>query len=122
VLIFSEYNDVVRELGRRLCIPVIVHDTPPAERRAILEKFRAGVYTKLATGRVLNEGVDVPDAAVAIVVSGSGTRREHVQRLGRVLRPKAGRAVLYELVTRDTSEPRVARRRRAPVTSDTGET
>lgn len=121
VLIFSEYNDVVRELGRRLCIPVIVHDTPPAERRTILERFRAGVYTKLATGRVLNEGVDVPDATVAIVLSGSGTRREHVQRLGRVLRPKAGRAVLYELVTRDTSEPRVARRRRAPLTREAGE-
>ncbi len=121
VLIFSEYNDVVRELGQRLCIPVIVHDTPPVERRAILEKFRTGQYTKLATGRVLNEGVDVPDASVAIVLSGSGTRREHVQRLGRVLRPKAGRAVLYELITRDTSEPRVARRRRAPLTREAGE-
>jgi superfamily II DNA or RNA helicase len=112
VLIFSEYNAAVEELGRRLCLPVIVHTTPPAERRAILERFRAGVYTKLATGRVLNEGVDVPDAAVAIVLSGSGTRREHLQRLGRILRPKAGGAVLYELVTRDTAEPRVARRRR----------
>lgn len=121
VLIFSEHKDIVLELGRRLCIPVIVHDTPPAERRAILEKFRAGQYTKLATGRVLNEGVDVPDASVAIVVSGSGTRREHVQRLGRVLRPKAGRAVLYELVTRDTSEPRVAWRRRAPAVSAAGD-
>jgi superfamily II DNA or RNA helicase len=114
VLIFSEYNAAVEELGRRLCIPVIVHTTPPAERRAILEKFRAGVYTKLATGRVLNEGVDVPDASVAIVLSGSGTRREYLQRLGRILRPKAGGAVLYELVTRDTAEPSVAKRRRQP--------
>lgn len=114
VLIFSEYNAVVEELGRNLCLPVIVHSTPPAERRAILERFRAGVYTKLATGRVLNEGVDVPDASVAIILSGSGTRREHIQRLGRILRPKAGEAVLYELVTRDTAEPRVAKRRRQP--------
>lgn len=112
VLIFSEYNAAVEELGRRLCIPVIVHTTPATERRTILEKFRAGVYTKLATGRVLNEGVDVPDASVAIVLSGSGTRREHLQRLGRILRPKAGGAVLYELVTRDTAEPSVAKRRR----------
>ncbi|MGI8554614.1 MAG: DEAD/DEAH box helicase [Dehalococcoidia bacterium] len=111
VLIFSEYNAAVEELGRRLCIPVIVHTTPAAERRAILEKFRAGVYTKLATGRVLNEGVDVPDASVAIVISGSGTRREHVQRLGRILRPKASGAILYELITRDTTEPAVAKRR-----------
>ena len=115
VLIFSEYNAAVEELGRRLCIPVIVHTTPTAERRAILEKFRAGVYTKLATGRVLNEGVDVPDASVAIVLSGSGTRREHLQRLGRILRPKVGGAVLYELITRDTAEPRVAKRRREGV-------
>lgn len=116
VLIFSEYNAAVEELGRRLCIPVIVHTTPPAERRAILERFRSGAYTKLATGRVLNEGVDVPDASVAIVLSGSATRREHIQRLGRILRPKAGRAVLYELVTRDTTETGVARRRRQPPT------
>lgn len=115
VLIFSEYNAAVEELGRRLCLPVIVHSTPPAERRAVLERFRAGAYTVLATGRVLNEGVDVPDASVAIVLSGSGTRREYIQRLGRILRPKAGEAVLYELVTRDTAEPRVASRRRQPV-------
>jgi superfamily II DNA or RNA helicase len=114
VLIFSEYNAAVEELGRRLCIPVIVHTTPVLERRAILERFRAGAYTKLATGRVLNEGVDVPDASVAIVLSGSGTRREHVQRLGRILRPKAGTAVLYELITKDTAEPGVAKRRRTP--------
>ncbi|MGH2585445.1 MAG: DEAD/DEAH box helicase, partial [Dehalococcoidia bacterium] len=113
VLIFSEYNAAVEELGRQLCIPVIVHTTPPAERRAILERFRAGRYSKLATGRVLNEGVDVPDASVAIVLSGSGTRREYLQRLGRILRPKAGGAVLYELITRNTSEPGVAKRRRA---------
>jgi superfamily II DNA or RNA helicase len=117
VLIFSEYNAAVEELGRTLCIPVIVHSTPPAERRAILDGFRTGRYSKLATGRVLNEGVDVPDAAVAIVLSGNGTRREYVQRLGRILRPKAGRALLYELVTRDTTEPGVARRRRAGVST-----
>jgi superfamily II DNA or RNA helicase len=114
VLIFSEYNAAVEELGRSLCIPVIVHSTPPAERRAILERFRSGQYSKLATGRVLNEGVDVPDASVAIVLSGSGTRREYLQRLGRILRPKARDAVLYELVTRDTAEPHIARRRRGP--------
>ncbi len=116
VLIFSEYNAAVEELGRRLCIPVIVHNTPIAERRAILERFRAGAYSKLATGRVLNEGVDVPDASVAIVLSGSGTRREHIQRLGRILRPKAGGAILYELITRQTAEPGVAKRRRQELT------
>ncbi len=64
------------------------------------------------TGRVLNEGVDVPDANVAVVVSGSSATREYIQRLGRVLRPKQERALLYELVTRRTTEGRSARKRR----------
>ena len=62
---------------------------------------------------MLNEGVDVPDANVAIVLSGSGSVREHVQRLGRVLRKKDGkRAVLYELVTAGTAETKTSERRR----------
>jgi superfamily II DNA or RNA helicase len=64
------------------------------------------------SGRVLNEGVDLPDANVAIVASGSSATREYVQRLGRVLRPKPQTAVLYELVTRKTSEAQASRRRR----------
>jgi superfamily II DNA or RNA helicase len=60
----------------------------------------------------LNEGVDVPDANVAIVVSGSASTREHIQRLGRVLRPKPSEAVLYEIVSRGTTESRTARARR----------
>jgi superfamily II DNA or RNA helicase len=66
----------------------------------------------LVTGRVLNEGVDVPDCRVAIIVSGNSTKREYIQRLGRVLRPKAGQALLYELVTSGTTEEEIARRRR----------
>jgi len=83
-----------------------------AERRAVLDGFRSGQYTKLVTGRVLNEGVDVPDANVAIVVSGSSDTREYIQRLGRVLRPKSSRAKLYELVSRKTTEGRSVRKRR----------
>ena len=63
------------------------------------------------TGRVLNEGVDVPDANVAIVVSGSSATREYIQRLGRVLRPKPGEAVLYEIISRRTTEGKAAYRR-----------
>ncbi len=111
VIIFSEYTSAVERVSRDLLIPCITHRTPAAERAALLEGFRAGRFSKLAAGRVLNEGVDVPDANVAIVLSGSGTRREHVQRLGRILRPKAGVAVLYELVTEGTSEIFLARRR-----------
>jgi superfamily II DNA or RNA helicase len=112
VLVFSEYNVVVDEISRQLCIPQITHKTPAEERRLILERFRSGRYTKLATGRVLNEGVDIPDCGVAIIVSGNSTRREYIQRLGRVLRPKKTRATLYELVTEGTTEEHVADRRR----------
>src|SRR5262249_39928457 len=61
VILFSEYNQVVEEISRRFCMPCITYRTPAEERRTILERFRTGQYTKLVTGRVLNEGVDVPD-------------------------------------------------------------
>jgi superfamily II DNA or RNA helicase len=112
VILFSEYNQVVNEISRRFCLPSITYKTPAEERRTILERFRTGQYSKLATGRVLNEGVDVPDCRVAIIVSGNSTKREYIQRLGRVLRPKAGQALLYELVTRGTTEEAMAKRRR----------
>lgn len=112
VILFSEQNAVVDEISRRFCLPSITYKTPPEERRAILERFRAGQYTKLVTGRVLNEGVDVPDCRVAIIISGNSTKREYIQRLGRVLRPKEGSALLYELVTSGTTEEGMAKRRR----------
>ncbi|CAA9556117.1 MAG: DNA helicase (Rad25 homolog) [uncultured Thermomicrobiales bacterium] len=112
VIVFSEYNAMVDVLSEQLLLPAITYRTAPAERRQTLERFRSGEYGKLVTGRVLNEGVDVPDANVAIVVSGSSATREYIQRLGRILRPKASEAQLYELVTRRTTEGRSARRRR----------
>jgi superfamily II DNA or RNA helicase len=112
VIIFSEYTDLVDRISAMLLLPAITYRTPPRERHAILAGFRAGELTKLVTGRVLNEGVDVPDANVAVVASGSASMREYVQRLGRVLRPKPGTAFLYELISRRTHEPGSARRRR----------
>ena len=112
VLLFSEYNPVVDAISRRFCLPSITYKTPAEERRIILDRFRTGQYTKLVTGRVLNEGVDVPDCRVAIIVSGNSTKREYIQRLGRILRPKVGQAVLYELVTAGTTEEEIARRRK----------
>jgi superfamily II DNA or RNA helicase len=111
-IVFAEHVATVEAVGRRLALPTITYRTPPDERRLVLERFRSGQYTKLAAGRVLNEGVDVPDARVAIVVSGSAATREYIQRLGRVLRPKAGEAVLYELISRRTTEGKAAHRRR----------
>lgn len=118
VIVFSEYNGLVDTLSRRYLLPSITYRTAPRERRLVLEHFRAGAYSKLVTGRVLNEGVDVPDANVAIVVSGSAATREYIQRLGRVLRPKPTGALLYELITRNTGESRTAARRRRGVTAD----
>jgi superfamily II DNA or RNA helicase len=112
VLVFSEYNQLVAEVSERFAIPQITHRTAAEERRLILEGFRSGRFTKLVTGRVLNEGVDIPDCGVAVIVSGNATPREYIQRLGRVLRPKATRATLYELVSEGTTEEDVARRRR----------
>lgn len=114
VIIFTNDNESVYALARRLLIPPITHQTPTKERREILKNFRAGRWPVVVTSRVLNEGVDVPEARVAIVLSGSGTVREHVQRLGRILRRQEGkRAILYELITDATVEESVSQRRRA---------
>ena len=112
IILFSEYNQVVDEISRRFCLPSITYKTPTEERRVILERFRSGQYSKLVSGRVLNEGVDVPDCRIAIIVSGNSTKREYIQRLGRILRPKAGQALLYELVTNSTMEEEMAKRRK----------
>jgi superfamily II DNA or RNA helicase len=112
VIIFSEFNSVVDEVQRRFFVPSITYKTRADERKTILDRYRAGQYSKLVSGRVLNEGVDVPDANVAIVISGNSTSREYIQRLGRVLRPKATEALLYELISDDTGEVASAKRRR----------
>jgi DNA or RNA helicases of superfamily II len=112
VLIFSRYTDIVREVSRRFLVPRILHDTPEDERKEYLKLFREGKIRVLATAMALDEGVDVPDASVAIVISGTGSHREYVQRLGRILRPKEREAVLIEIITKRTEEPALAKRRR----------
>ncbi len=114
VIIFTAHTDLVYRLSEQFLLPAITHETGASERREILERFRNGEYSRVVTANVLDEGVDVPDANVAVVLSGSGSEREFTQRLGRILRPKAdgSRALLYELVTEETAEERVARRRR----------
>jgi superfamily II DNA or RNA helicase len=113
VIVFTAHTDLVYRLSERFLLPAITHETGASERREILERFRDGTYTRIVTANVLDEGVNVPDANVAVVLSGSGSEREFTQRLGRILRPgDGGRALLYELVTEETAEERVARRRR----------
>jgi superfamily II DNA or RNA helicase len=113
VLVFTDENDAAYDVSSRFLVPAITHQTKPRERRAFLEGFASGALPVLATSRVLNEGVDVPAASVAVVLSGTSTVREHVQRLGRILRPAPGKlAILYEVVTSGTTEEQVSARRR----------
>jgi len=112
-LLFTQDNATCYALSRRFLIPAITHQTKIKERSAILRGLADGTYNAVVTSKVLNEGVDVPDANVAIVVSGSGSVREHVQRLGRILRKRDGKfALLYEIVTDQTSESYTSERRR----------
>jgi len=112
-LVFTQDNATAYAISRRFLIPIITHQTKVKERSEILERFADGHYQAIATSKVLNEGVDVPDASVAIVISGSGSVREHVQRLGRILRRKGDKfATLYELVSRKTGEMSTSDRRR----------
>ena len=112
-LIFTDDNATVYKISREFFIPAITHQTPVKERHELLAKFRSGDYRLLVTSRVLNEGVDVPEASVAVVLSGTATEREHIQRLGRILRKAEGKqAVLYEVVTQGTSEERVSQQRK----------
>ena len=114
MLIFTAHNRFAYEISRRHLLPVITHQTKAAERKAILDNFRSGLYRAIVTSKVLNEGVDVPEAKIAVVLGGSASAREYIQRLGRVLRKRGNaQAVLYEVIVRKTVDERIARRRRA---------
>jgi len=113
IIVFTNDNSLAYQIGHEFFLPVLTHQTKAKERKKMLDTFRSGDLDILVTSKVLNEGVDVPEASVGIVVSGSGTVREHVQRLGRILRHREGkRAVLYELIAKDTNEYYVNKRRR----------
>ena len=114
VIVFTAHTELVYQLSEQFLLPAITNETSSSERREILDRFRDGTYSRIITANVLDEGVDVPDANVGVILSGSGSEREFTQRLGRILRPKAddGRAILYELVSSETAETRVSQRRR----------
>jgi superfamily II DNA or RNA helicase len=113
VLVFTYDNATVYQIARRFLIPAITHQTRTRERREILLRFHDGTYPVLVTSQVLNEGVNVPAANVGIILSGTGSVREHVQRLGRLLRKYGDKqAVLYEVVSRGTAEEYTSERRR----------
>jgi superfamily II DNA or RNA helicase len=113
VLIFTYDNATVYLIARQFLVPAITHQTKTKERQHILQRFHTGEYPILVTSQVLNEGVDVPAANVGIILSGTGSVREHVQRLGRLLRKHGDKqALLYEVVTRGTAEEFTSERRR----------
>jgi DNA excision repair protein ERCC-3 len=105
VLVIGQYLDQLHELGKLLGVPVITGETPVKERQELFDLFRSGEVSTLVVSKVANFSLDLPEASVAIQVSGSfGSRQEEAQRLGRILRPKHdGRgARFYTVVTRDT--------------------
>jgi superfamily II DNA or RNA helicase len=113
VLVFTADNATVYQIARRFLVPAITHQTKTRERKLILERFHSGEYPIVVTSQVLNEGVDVPSANVGIVLSGTSTIRENVQRLGRLLRKQgAKQAILYEVVASGTAEEFSSERRR----------
>ena len=113
VLVFTYDNATVYQIARRFLVPAITHQTRTRERKQILDGFQKGDYSVVVTSQVLNEGVDVPAASVGIILSGTATVREHVQRLGRLLRKYGEKqAMLYEVITRGTAEEFVSDRRR----------
>jgi superfamily II DNA or RNA helicase len=112
-LVFTETNAAAYAIACRHLIPVITHETKAAERKHILDAFQSGDYRAIVTSRVLNEGVDVPEAKIAVVLGGTASAREYIQRLGRVLRKIGNRqAALFEVIARDTVEASKSQRRR----------
>ncbi|MBI2375025.1 MAG: DEAD/DEAH box helicase [Deltaproteobacteria bacterium] len=112
-IVFTHENELVYRISRAFLLPALTHHTKPGERRRLLADFSKGVLPVLLTAKVLNEGVDVPDANVGVVLSGSGSVMEHVQRLGRILRKRPDKhAILYEVISEDSAESAISDRRR----------
>ncbi len=111
IIIFTRYNDLVYFISQKFFIPCITHKTDKNERMEVLKKFKTGVYSAIASSQVLDEGIDVPEANIGIILSGTGSVREYTQRLGRILRPTEKKAVLYEVISRGTAEIQTSARR-----------
>jgi DNA excision repair protein ERCC-3 len=114
ILVIGQYLDQLDDLGETLGVPVIQGSTPQKDREELFQKFRTGEISCLVVSKVANFSIDLPEATIAIQVSGAfGSRQEEAQRLGRVLRPKSdGRgARFYSVVSRDTIDQDFAQNR-----------
>ncbi|HDJ51232.1 MAG TPA: DEAD/DEAH box helicase [Thermoprotei archaeon] len=113
VIIFAHYVELAEKLASELNAYLLTGSTPDDERRRILEEFRSSKGGVLVVTTVGDEGLDIPDASVGVLVAGTGSRRQFIQRLGRILRPGPGKeAVLYEIIVKGTSEEAHSRRRK----------
>lgn len=105
ILVIGQYIDQLERLAKVLKAPLITGSTPNAQREVLYEDFRSGKIRVIVVSKVANFAINLPDASMAIQVSGSfGSRQEEAQRLGRILRPKKRNALFYTLVSRATSE------------------
>ncbi len=111
-IIFTEYASLARQVSQRYLIPEVTYDTPKQERELVLSMFRRGEVRAIVTGKVLDEGIDVPDVGLVVILGGTSTSRQFVQRMGRALRLKPDKAKIYEVVTRGTTEVNISKRRR----------
>jgi len=113
VLVFTASNVMAREVSLRFLIPCLLHHCKKKERQQILTGFRDGRFRAIVANQVLDEGVDLPEAKIAVVLGGLASVKQAKQRLGRILRKRGEeRAVLYEVVCRETKEESRSRRRR----------
>jgi len=113
-LVIGQYLEQLEDIARMLNAPLITGKTPIAERERLYESFRTGETPLLVVSKVANFSIDLPDASVAIQISGTfGSRQEEAQRLGRILRPKkdGSLAHFYSLVSRDTKDQLFAAKR-----------
>ena len=112
-LVFTADNATAYAVARELLVMPITCDIGRTERTQMLERFRTGETPVLVSSQVLDEGFDLPDAEIAIIVGGTSSTRRHVQRIGRLLRPRPGKhAIVYELVVQRSAERAQAKRRR----------
>ena len=114
IIIFTQYIDQAEEIGKILGVPVITGETDPTTRKRNFDLFRSGVHRALVITSVGDEGIDIPDANVGIIIAGTSSRRQFLQRLGRLLRPVENKeAVLYEIIVRNTFEEFESKKRRS---------
>ncbi|HPP81897.1 MAG TPA: helicase-related protein, partial [Deltaproteobacteria bacterium] len=111
-LVIGQYLSQLKRIAARLKAPLITGSTSNARRDELYESFRRGDIPVLVVSKVANFAIDLPDASVAVQVSGTfGSRQEEAQRLGRILRPKDRVSTFYTLVSKETSEEEFAHKR-----------